>query len=65
MGNAQKDTQMFEIHGNSSKGYWWRLVAANNEVLCHSEMYTTKQGAQNGVAAAKQIAGNATIFDRT
>ena len=56
---------MFEIHGNSTKGYWWRLVAANNEVLCHSEMYTSKRGAQNGIAAAKRNAGNAPIIDRT
>ena len=55
---------MFEIEQND-KGYWWRLRAENYEILCHSEMYTTKQAAQNGIAAVKRLAPHAQISDRT
>lgn len=57
---------MFEIYYTPGKGYWWHLRAAgNHEILCHSEMYASKQGAQNGIAAVKRVAPNAPVFDRT
>lgn len=56
---------MFEIHRAQGGGYFWRLKAANGETLCHSEVYTTKQSAQDGIAAVKRIAPTAPVYDRT
>ena len=56
---------MFEIHYNAGAGYWWRLKAGNHEILCHSEIYTTRQSAQNGINAVKRIAPTAPIKDCT
>lgn len=56
---------MFEINYTAGKGYWWHLKAQNNQILCHSEIYTTKQSAQNGIAAVKRIAPHASVYDRT
>jgi uncharacterized protein YegP (UPF0339 family) len=55
---------MFEIL-KATTGYFWRLKANNGETLCHSEVYTTKQSAQNGIAAVKQVAPGAPVYDRT
>lgn len=62
---AQKGNDMFEIHFKPSFGYWWHLKANNGEILCHSEGYAAKQGAQNGIDAVKRIAANALVYDRT
>lgn len=55
---------MFEVL-NASNGYYWRLKGGNGEILCHSEVYTTKQSAERGADTAKRIAPTATIQDRT
>ncbi|WP_449042319.1 YegP family protein [Paracoccus sp. (in: a-proteobacteria)] len=55
---------MFEICKGAS-GYWWRLKARNGEILCHSEILTTKQSAQNAIAAVKQLAPSAITVDLT
>lgn len=55
---------MFEIN-RANGGYYWRLKATNGEILCHSEVYSTKQGAQNGIAAVKRLAPSAPVYDRT
>ena len=56
---------MFEIFRATSGGYYWHLKAVNGEKLCHSEVYTTKQSAQNGIEAVKRIAPGAPTMDRT
>jgi uncharacterized protein YegP (UPF0339 family) len=56
---------MFEIQNAQRGGYFWRLKATNGEPLCHSEVYTTKAAAQNGINAVKQIAPDAPTYDRT
>lgn len=56
---------MFEIHRASNGGYYWTLKAGNGEKLCHSEVYTTKLAAQNGIGAAKRLAPTAPTSDRT
>lgn len=56
---------MFEILNASGGGYFWRLKAHNGETLCHSEVYTTKQSAINGINAVKRIAPDAPTYDRT
>jgi uncharacterized protein YegP (UPF0339 family) len=56
---------MFEIFKANAGGYFWRLKAGNGETLCHSEVYTSKQSAQNGIDAVKRVAPTAPVFDRT
>ena len=56
---------MFEIDDAEGGGYFWRLRAENGEPLCHSEVYTTKQSAQEGVEACKRIAPDAGTRDLT
>jgi uncharacterized protein len=56
---------MFELHNADNGGFYWTLSAGNNEVLCHSEVYTTKASAHVGIAAAKRVAPTATTTDRT
>ena len=56
---------MFEIFDGQRGGYYWHLKAANGEILCHSEEYTAKQSAINGIAAVKRIASAAPVYDRT
>lgn len=55
---------MFEII-KASNGYYWRLKANNGEILCHSEVYTSVQSAQNGIAAVKRIAAGGPVYDKT
>ena len=56
---------MFRIFKAAGGGYFWNLKAANGETLCHSEVYTTKQKALIGIAAAKRIAPDAPTEDNT
>ena len=56
---------MFEIFRSQDAQFFWRLRAANGETLCHSETYSTKASAQNGIAAVKRIAPQAPVYDRT
>lgn len=56
---------MFEVLRTSAGGFFWRLKAANGETLCHSEIYTSKQSALQGVAAAQRVAAIAQVHDRT
>lgn len=59
-----KGTAMFEIWRANGGGYYWTLKASNGEKLCHSEVYTTKQSAHNGIAAVKRIAPIAPVYER-
>lgn len=56
---------MFEILRANGGGFFWRLKSTNGETLCHSEVYTTKQAAQNGIDAVKRTAPVAPIYDKT
>jgi uncharacterized protein len=56
--------RMFEIK-KAQGGFYWTLQGDNNETLCHSEVYDSKAGAQNGIDAVKEVAATARIEDRT
>ncbi|MGF0539381.1 YegP family protein [Agrobacterium sp. ES01] len=43
----------------------WLLKGGNGEILCHSEVNTTKQSAERGAETAKRIAPAASVIDRT
>ncbi len=56
---------MFEIFKSRDGQYVWHLKGDNGETLCHSETYTSKQSAQNGIVAVKRFAPTAPVYDRT
>lgn len=56
---------MFDLHRANGGGFFWRLKGGSGEILCHSEVYTTKAAAQNGIAAARRLAPTAPIRDFT
>lgn len=43
----------FEIYVGNDRLFHWRLKAANGEIVCWSEGYTTKQNAEKSVAWVK------------
>jgi len=55
----------FEIFKGTNGNYYFRLKAVNGEIIAHSEGYSTKQGAQDGVASVKKNAPIATTVDLT
>jgi uncharacterized protein YegP (UPF0339 family) len=56
---------MFEIKNGDGGGYYWTLQGDNNETLCHSEIYTSKAAAKDGIAAVRKVAPDARLEDRT
>jgi uncharacterized protein YegP (UPF0339 family) len=52
------------FHGND-RLFYWRFVAANGEIMCHSEGYTTKQSALHAVNVMRNQAGVANVTDLT
>lgn len=53
----------FQIFKGTNGQYYFRLKAENGETIAVSEGYTSKQGAQNGIAAVKRCAPTAPIED--
>lgn len=44
--------QPFRLATTKDGGWYWRLVAANGETLAHSQTYTTRAKAVEGIASA-------------
>lgn len=56
----------FELYKGSDSQYRWRLKSANGQIIAiGGEGYTTKAGAENGIAAVKRDAPSATTDDLT
>lgn len=51
----------FEIRLSRNKKYYFVLIAANEEVILQSELYESKQGAENGITSIKANAGAPTV----
>jgi len=51
----------FEVYIGQDNLYHWRLVAANNQIVCWSEGYNTRQGAIDSVNWVKTNAGSAPV----
>ena len=55
---------MFQIHTAQGGSFYWTLQdQGNSETLCHSETYTTKEAARNGIEAAISAASGGKIQD--
>lgn len=60
--------EYFEIkksEKDTSQPYYFVLCARNGEVIATSEMYASKQGAENGIRSVIQNAPNAEVRDST
>ena len=56
--------EVFEGEPNHTTGerrFYWRLVAANNEVVAQSEAYTRREDAARGAADAQDASLDAEI----
>lgn len=53
----------FELYRDKAGEYRFRLRASNGEVLLQSEGYSSKQAAENGIAAVRNNAPEASIID--
>jgi uncharacterized protein YegP (UPF0339 family) len=50
---------------NTSQPYWFVLTAANGQVIAKSEMYSSKQAAEGGIASVQVNASTEEILDLT
>lgn len=51
---------MFEVWQSRNNQQWYfRLKAPNHEIICNSEGYTTRAGAEQGLARVKAYAPTA------
>jgi uncharacterized protein YegP (UPF0339 family) len=55
----------FLIRKNAAGQYWFVLKTDNNKTVLQSQMYTTKQHAENGIRAIKDEAEEAVVDDQT
>lgn len=56
----------FELFKSNKNGqFYFHLKASNGEIIASSEGYTTKQNAQKGIEAIKNVAADALIEDQT
>ena len=55
----------FFIRKSSNNQYYWYLRGDNNEIVCTSEMYTTKAAAEKTCESVKSQAKDASIVDVT
>lgn len=53
----------YEIHDSTDGQWFWILVAANHEVICMSETFTTKSNARRAVKRARALSRIALIKD--
>ncbi len=51
----------FQVFKGKDGQFYFRLKAANGEVICSSEGYTTKQSCLNGIQAVKAVAAEAPV----
>lgn len=55
----------FEVFKGIDGLFYFRLKAENGEKIAHSEGYTSKQSAINGIAAVRRCGANAPAYDLT
>ena len=55
----------FELKKSSNGKFRWNLLAANGQVIATSQMYESKQAAQNGIRSVRKSAADAELVDET
>jgi len=61
--NSPIDSRYERMMSSDSKHYF-RLKAANNEIIGISEMYNTQQARENGIQAIKRVGPKAPVNDQ-
>lgn len=59
------DYPKFTINNSTDGQYYFNLHASNTKIIATSEMYTTKQNCENGIASVKENAPIAGVEDLT
>lgn len=59
------DAARYELKESSNDKYYWNLKATNGQVICSSQMYASKAGAEKGIASCQANAPVASIEDET
>jgi uncharacterized protein YegP (UPF0339 family) len=55
----------FKILAAQGGGFYWHFQAANNEIVCASQVYRTKEAAIRGAYVIKANAAKAQMYDYT
>jgi uncharacterized protein len=55
----------FELKKSKNGQFFFNLTAVNGQVIATSEMYTTKDAAENGIRSVKENAPKAEMEDMT
>lgn len=55
----------FEIRPSANHQFYWRFVASNGQVICHSETYTSKQSCIDSIRLVARNADGADVADHT
>ena len=55
------DNPKFQVFKGQDEQFYFRLKAANGEIICASQGYTTKQSCINGIEAIKSVATQSPI----
>lgn len=55
----------FHLFQGKNDHYYFDLKAANGEIICQSQGYVSKQGAENGIESVKRNAPQAEVVDET
>lgn len=62
--NSPEDSRYDRLTSKDGK-FYFRLKAANHQVIGVSEMYTTERAMENGIQAVKRVGPIAQLSDRT
>jgi uncharacterized protein YegP (UPF0339 family) len=54
----------FELNGSSNGKFFFNLKAGNGQVILSSEMYESKQSAENGIASVQKNAADDGHYER-
>ena len=55
----------FELKKSKNDQFYFNLTATNGQVIATSEMYTSKDAAENGIRSVKENAPKAETEDQT
>lgn len=60
---AKKDN--FEVKKSANDKHYFNLIAGNNQVIGHSQLYASTSGANNGIASVMENAPDAEVNNMT
>ena len=59
------DEARYELKEAANGKFHWNLKAANGQIICSSQMYASKAGAEGGIASCQKNAPEAKVEDET